>query len=97
MAPLPKRRMENGEVFSTTGVDLTGPLFLTNGEKVWIVLYTCAVYRCVVWDLIRSLDTVTFVQSLERFVADHGRPTTLYSDNGTNFVGARNLFDTLDC
>jgi hypothetical protein len=85
-----------GEAFSTVGVDLTGPLFLNKGEKVWIVLYTCAVYRCVVLDLVRSLDTVTFVQSLERFIADHGRPTTLYSDNGTNFVGARNIFNTLD-
>lgn len=93
---LPEKRVTPGEVFITTGVDLAGPLFLKNKSKVWIVLYTCAVYRCVVLDLVDSLDAPTFIRSLQRFVSTHGRPNTIYSDNGTNFVGAENLFQRLN-
>ncbi|XP_035714887.1 uncharacterized protein LOC118438543 [Folsomia candida] len=89
---LPKRRVTTGEAFSTTGVDLVGPLFLKDRKKVWIVLYTCAVYRCVALDLVESLSSEAFINSLERFICTYGRPNRLYSDNGTNFVGAPSLF-----
>ncbi|OXA41549.1 uncharacterized protein LOC110860058 [Folsomia candida] len=49
---LPEKRVTVGEVFSTTGVDLAGPLYLNDGKKCWIVLYTCAVYRCVELDIV---------------------------------------------
>lgn len=93
---LPTKRVTPGEVFTTTGVDLAGPLFLKDKSKVWVVLYTCAVYRCVVLDLVDSLDSESFIRSLQRFVTTYGRPNTIYSDNGTNFVGANNLFKNLD-
>lgn len=93
---LPEKRVTPGEVFTTTGVDLAGPLFLKDKTKVWVVLYTCAVYRCVTLDLVDSLDSESFIRSLQRFVMTHGRPETIYSDNGTNFVGAQNLFNKLD-
>ncbi|XP_021943783.2 uncharacterized protein LOC110842357 [Folsomia candida] len=93
---LPEKRVTVGEVFSTTGVDLAGPLYLNDGKKCWIVLYTCAVYRCVELDIVESLSTEAFLNSLERFLHAHGRPSTIYSDNGTNFVGAINLFKKLD-
>jgi len=91
-----KKRVTPGEVFTTTGVDLAGPLFLRDKKKVWIVLYTCAVYRCVVLDLVESLSSEAFINSLERFINTHGRPNTIYSDNGTNFVGAENMFKKLN-
>ncbi len=95
-AALPAKRVESGEPFTTTGVDLAGPLFLKNKQKAWIVLYTCAVYRAVYLDIVTSLSTEAFLGSLERFVSVHGRPNTMYSDNGTNFVGASNIFKLVD-
>jgi len=77
-------------------VDLAGLLLLRDGSKAWIVLYTCAVYRAVYLDVVTSLSTEAFLGSLERFVNLHGRPNTIYSDNGTNFVGAVNIFKRLD-
>lgn len=94
-APLPPSRVNTGEVFMTVGVDLAGPLFIKNKQKVWIILFTCAVYRCVWLDLVTSLDSKAFIMALERFIAIHGRPSTIYSDNGTNFVGANNLFSSM--
>ncbi|GBN78324.1 hypothetical protein AVEN_65409-1 [Araneus ventricosus] len=73
-----------------------GPLYLRNGPKAYIVLYTCAVYRAIHLELITSLTTEVFLQSLRRFIARRGRPTTIYSDNGTNFKGAERLLHALD-
>ena len=82
--------------FQTTGVDLAGPLFLKGGGKAWLVLFTCAVYRCIHLDFVTSLSTEAFLSSLERFINMRGRPSVIYSDNGTNFTGAVNLFDKID-
>lgn len=95
-APLPEKRIETVAAFQTTGVDLAGPLMLKGGKKVWIVLFTCAVYRGVHLDVVDSLNSEAFLMSLERFVNTIGRPHTIYSDNGTNFVGTNNLFKKLD-
>ena len=95
-APLPKLRVEAQYAFQTTGVDLAGPLILKNGRKVWVVLYTCSVYRGIFLDLVDSISTEDFVDSLEKFTSIVGRPSRLFSDNGTNFVGAYNLMKLLN-
>lgn len=95
-APLPKERITEADVFEVVGVDLAGPLYVKNHKKVWIVIFTCGVYRAVHLDLVVSLSTQAFIRSLERFVKRYGRPTVIYSDNGTNFVGTNNLFKTID-
>jgi uncharacterized protein DUF5641 len=95
-APLPQNRIETTNCFHITGVDLAGPFHLKNGKKVWTVLFTCAVYRSIHLDLVESLSTEAFIRSFERFISVRGRPNTIYSDNGTNFVGTVNLFKKLD-
>ncbi|GBL91910.1 hypothetical protein AVEN_172814-1 [Araneus ventricosus] len=94
---LPKDRVRDAATFEIVDVDLAGPLYLRNGPKAYIVLYTCAVYRAIHLELITSLTTEVFFQSLiRRFIARRGRPTTVYSDNGTNFKGAERLLAALD-
>lgn len=95
-AVLPANRTSAVNAFENTGVDLAGPLHLRNGDKVWIVLFTCAVYRCVHIDFVMSVSTEAFVNALWRFVNVRGRPKTVYSDNGTNFIGTTNLFNKLN-
>ncbi|GBM67650.1 hypothetical protein AVEN_226020-1 [Araneus ventricosus] len=58
--------------------------------------FTCAVYRAVHLELVSSLSTESFMQALRRFWARRGRGSTLYTDNGTNFVGAANALKSLD-
>ena len=83
-------------VFEVVGIDLAGPLYIKHGDKVWIVLFTCAVYRAIHLELVSSLSTDAFLLSLRRFIARRGRPRTIYSDNGTNFRGASNALKDIN-
>ncbi|GFV07588.1 putative RNA-directed DNA polymerase from transposon X-element [Trichonephila clavipes] len=93
---LPADRVRDAGVFEIIGIDLAVPLFLKNAEKVWVVLYTCAVYRAVHLELVTALSTNNFLLGLRRFIARRGRPSVVYTDNGTNFRGAVREFKNLD-
>ena len=93
MADLPIERLGYKEPpFSNTGVDYFGPLLVPirrSTEKRWDFLFTCLTTRAVHIEVVPSLDTNSCVMVGERFIARHGTPTTIMSDNGTNFVGAQ--------
>ncbi|GFW93091.1 uncharacterized protein TNCV_3888321 [Trichonephila clavipes] len=93
---LPVDRVKDANVFDITGIDLAGPLFTRDGGKVWIVLYTFAIYRAIHLELVSSLSTECFMLSLRRFIARRTRPETIYTDNGTNFVGTNGELKNLD-
>ncbi|XP_071033067.1 uncharacterized protein [Parasteatoda tepidariorum] len=93
---LPEDRVKEVSVFEVVGIDLAGPLHLKEGAKSWIVIYTCAVYRSIHLELVQSLSTKTFLLSLRRFIARRGRPHIIYCDNGSIFIGAENLLQSLD-
>lgn len=95
-APLPLDRVKDAAVFEVIGVDFTGPVYLKGGQKSWICLFTCAVFRAVHFELVTSLSTAAFLMAIRRFIARRGRPSVIYSDNGTNFVGLNNMFKHLD-
>ena len=57
-------------------------------EKRWRFLFTCLTTRAVHLEFVPSLDTSSCVMGIERFIARRGTPSTIWSDNGTNFVGA---------
>ncbi|GFX41117.1 integrase catalytic domain-containing protein [Trichonephila clavipes] len=42
------------------------------------------------------LSTDSFILAFRRFIARRGRPTTIYSDNGKNFVGTFNALNSID-
>jgi len=95
-ASLPTDRVATSRVFEVIGVDLAGPLLLKSKEKVWIVIFTCSVYRCLDLELVDSLSTESFMEAFTRFVSRRGRPVTVHCDNGTNFVGSYNCLRELD-
>ena len=95
-APLPLNRIKDAAVFEIVGIDFTGPLYLKGGQKSWICLFTCAVFRAVHLELGNSLSTASFLMALRRHIARRGRPSVIYSDNGTNFVGLNNILKNID-
>ncbi|GFX25361.1 integrase catalytic domain-containing protein [Trichonephila clavipes] len=88
--PLPPDRVTDCAPFEIVGIDLAGSLFLKDGRKVWIPLFTCAVYRAIHLELVNSLTSDAFLLALRCFIARRGRSRTIYCDNGTNFRGAFN-------
>ena len=94
--PLPLYRVREAAVFEIIGVDFTGPVYLKGGEKAWICIFTCAVYRAVHFELVSSLDVPKFLLALRRHISRGGRPSVIFSDNGTNFVGLNNELKKLD-
>lgn len=95
-APLPEDRIKNAKVFEVIGVDITGHLILKDKSLVYVVIFTCAVFRCVHLELISSLNTDVFLKALDRFINKNGRPSIIYSDNGGTFIGTENYFRCLD-
>ncbi|GFS50354.1 integrase catalytic domain-containing protein [Trichonephila clavipes] len=94
-ASLPEERVRMSAVFETTGVDLAGPL-LQNCDKVWIIIFTCVVYRAIHFERISDISTQSFLLALRRFISRRGRVKTIYSYNGTNFVGLNNELQNID-
>ncbi|XP_070511633.1 uncharacterized protein [Cardiocondyla obscurior] len=94
--PLPSDRVRDAKIFEIVGVDLAGPLILKGGDKGWICIFTCAVYRAIHLELVSSLSTHGFLEGLRRFIARRGRPKDIYCYNGTNFKGAANMFKQIE-
>ena len=91
MASLPKDRLQVAAPFSKVGVDYFGPIMVKHfrkHEKRYGCLFTCLVTRAVHLEVAKSLETDSFINALRRFIARRGPPSDIYSDNGTNFVGA---------
>ncbi|UYV70022.1 hypothetical protein LAZ67_7001494 [Cordylochernes scorpioides] len=79
--------------FTFTGLDAFEPFTVTVGrrhEKRWIIIFTCLVTRAIHLEVVHALSTDEFMMGLFRFIDTRGRPDTIYSDNGTNFVGEGN-------
>ncbi|GBM35838.1 hypothetical protein AVEN_134654-1 [Araneus ventricosus] len=89
-ASLPENIIKDFAVFEIIGLDLAGPLYLKRGSKAWICIYTCAAFRAVHFEFLSSLTTEAFLQSFRRFIARRERPSIIYCDNESNFIGASN-------
>ena len=59
-------------------------------------LFTCLAARAVHIEVVYSLDTDGFINAFRRFVRLRGCPTTIFSDNDTNFrAGEKELRESL--
>ena len=62
--------------------------------KKYGLVFTCLYSRAIHIEMLDDLTSDAFLNGLRCFVSVRGSVTKLYSDNGTNFVGARNLLET---
>lgn len=97
MGNLPAERVTQALPFQYVGTDYAGPLQMKNkigrGSKLlkcYVAVFVCFTTKAVRLELVSDLSTETFLAAFKRFISRRGKPTHVYSDNGTNFVGAYN-------
>ncbi|XP_055912928.1 uncharacterized protein LOC129946684 [Eupeodes corollae] len=102
MGNLPSDRIRYARPFSRVGCDYAGPitLRLNRGRnpkfvKAYIALFVCFVTKAIHIELVGDLTSTAFLSALDRFVARRGKPSEIWSDNGTNFVGAKRLLNEM--
>ncbi|XP_055591487.1 uncharacterized protein LOC129743477 [Uranotaenia lowii] len=100
MGELPSDRVTKSRPFMKTGVDYFGPVYLRlaprrPATKAYVAVFICLSTKAVHLELVSDLSTERFLQALRRFIGRRGYCADIYSDNGTNFVGARNFLREL--
>ncbi|XP_018367479.1 PREDICTED: uncharacterized protein LOC108763994 [Trachymyrmex cornetzi] len=96
MGSLPAGRVTVSRPFAHCGIDYAGP-FTTReskrrnarNQKAYLALFVCFATKAVHCELVSDLSTDSFLATLKRFASRRGRPSCIYSDNGTTFVGAQ--------
>ncbi|XP_004533440.1 uncharacterized protein LOC101460272 [Ceratitis capitata] len=97
MADLPVERVQASRPFFTTGIDFCGPFYyqseIRNRQplKCYIALLICFATKAVHPEfIVKDLSTSALLTALKRFISIRGKPKTIWTDNATNFVGAKN-------
>ena len=106
MGQLPLERVTPGCVFEKVGIDYAGPFLIKYGMvrkptlvKAYVCIFVSLAVKAAHLEIVSDLTSEAFIATLRRFVARRGHPSLLWSDNGTNFVGAhrelREMYDFL--
>ena len=95
MGQLPLERVTPGCVFEKVGVDYAGPFLIKYGMvrkptlvKAYACIFVSLAVKAVHLEVVSDLTSESFIATLRRFIARRGYPSLIWSDNGTNFVGA---------
>ena len=95
LGQLPVDRLAPGVVFKRVGVDYAGPLLIKAGSlrkptyvKAYVCVFVSLSAKAVHLELVSDLTSEAFLAAFRRFVARRGKPSIMWSDNGSNFVGA---------
>ncbi len=97
MGQLPSHRVIPCPPFAKTGMDFAGPLLIKKGHtrkpviiKCYVCSFVCFTTKAVHLELVSDLTTEAFLACFRRFISRRDLPTDVFSDNGSNFVGASN-------
>lgn len=89
--------------FVATGVDYTGAIELKSSKyrgntiyKGYIVVFICLATKAVHLEAVTGMSTEHFLCALHRFIGRRGLCQHMFSDNGTNFIGADNVLKSKD-
>ncbi|XP_072766646.1 uncharacterized protein [Anoplolepis gracilipes] len=95
MRDLPDNRVIPARPFSKVGVDFCGPIYIRESgrrnikrTKAYIAVFICMIVKAVHLEVVSDMTTDIFIGVFKRFISRRGKPSDVFSDNGTNFVGA---------
>lgn len=102
MGDLPTQRVINAiRPFVATGVDYTGAFELKASRyrgnttyKGYIAVFVCLATKAIHLEAVTGMDTYAFLCALDRFIGRRGLCHDIYSDCGTNFIGADKVLKT---
>ncbi|XP_060873756.1 uncharacterized protein LOC132947470 [Metopolophium dirhodum] len=104
MGDLPAARVVANRPFFNVGMDYGGPFMVRESRrrgartnKIYLAVFVCMSVKAVHLEAVSDISTDAFLAALDRFVARRGIPDSMYTDCGTNYVGAakqlKKLFD----
>ena len=91
MANLHSCRLKESAPFTHCGIDMFGPIVVKQRRsevKCYGAMFTCMASRAIHIEVSFNLDTDSFILALRRLVARRGNVISIYSDYGSNFIGA---------
>ncbi|GBN02314.1 hypothetical protein AVEN_66173-1, partial [Araneus ventricosus] len=95
MRDLPPSRVNPSRAFSKVGVDLSGPFQVKPRKgrgirpmKTYACIFVCFTVKAVHLEMLGDLSSDCFIAALKRFAARRGKLDEIFSDCGTNFIGA---------
>ena len=87
---LPNDRTNPGAAFEVVCIDFAGPVSYRKSAKsegkAYLAIFACRLSRAIHLELVRNLETSTFIVCLKKYIARRGRPRVVYTDNGGTFV-----------
>ncbi len=95
MADLPSERTGPATPFKFTTLDQFGPYEVKDEVrkrlrlKVWGIVYCCMASRAIHTDVVSHQSAEGFLLAYQRFTALRGHSRKLWSDLGSNFIGAK--------
>lgn len=98
MGDLPPSRLNPSRPFYHTGVDYTGHVLVKANKgrgikttKGYVAVFVCMVTKAIHLEIVSELTASAFIAALRRMAARRGVPGHIYSDQGTNFIGANRI------
>ena len=102
MGDLPEDRVTESPGFHSVGIDYAGPFQLKTSKlrtapKIdsYLAIFVCFATKGVHIEVVTGLTTEAFLAAMRRFVSRRGLPKNVYSDNGSNFRGAKKELEKL--
>lgn len=101
MGNLPEDRVVRTRPFLNVGIDFLGPITIHHKirgkrtDKSYVCVFVCFATKAAHLEVVSDLSSAAFIGALKRFVSRRGCPMKIYSDNGTNFIGAANSLNEI--
>lgn len=98
MGNLPHERTTEARPFTNTGVDFCGPFDIKNKvgrcsrtSKGYVAIFVCLATKAIHIEVVSDLTSDAFIAAFKRMIGRRGAVSHMFSDNGTNFVGANRI------
>ncbi|GFX07371.1 integrase catalytic domain-containing protein [Trichonephila clavipes] len=100
MGDLRQDRIVPSRPFKKVGLDYPGPIITKPNLKrsrvtlkSYIAIFICFSTKATHLEVVSDLITEAFLARLRRFIARKSKPSIIWSENATNFKGARNILN----